>query len=48
MPQLREMAFDARDRAEVQILQRGEAINGDRGIEDVRGPIRVRLTRPND
>ena len=45
MPQLRQMAFEARDRGEVQILQRGEVVGQERGIGDVRGPIRIRLRR---
>jgi hypothetical protein len=43
MPQLREMAFELRDRGDVEILQRGEVVSTERGIGDVRGPIRVRL-----
>jgi hypothetical protein len=43
MPRLRQMAFKARDRGEVQLLQRGSIIGSEMGLEDVRGPIRVRL-----
>ncbi|KAJ8989242.1 hypothetical protein HRR80_006965 [Exophiala dermatitidis] len=42
MPQLRRMAFEARDRGELEILQRGEVVAGDIGLEHVRGPIRLR------
>ncbi len=42
MPRLREMAFEARDRGDIEILQRGEIISRDRGLDDVRGPIRIR------
>lgn len=42
MPRLRSMAFEARDRGEIEILQRGEVVDAARGIEDVRGPIRIR------
>lgn len=42
MPRLRSMAFEARDRGEIEILQRGEVVDGGRGPEDVRGPIRIR------
>ncbi|KIX94950.1 uncharacterized protein Z520_09260 [Fonsecaea multimorphosa CBS 102226] len=45
MPRLREMAFEARDRDEVDVLQRGELVSGERRMEDVTGPIRVRLRR---
>ncbi|KAJ9603918.1 hypothetical protein H2200_011440 [Cladophialophora chaetospira] len=46
MPQLRNMAFEARDRGEVEVLQRGEVVSIE--IENVRGPIRIRLMRSND
>lgn len=42
MPRLRSMAFEARDRGEIEILQRGEVVDAGRGIDDVRGPIRIR------
>ncbi|KIW43483.1 uncharacterized protein PV06_04582 [Exophiala oligosperma] len=42
MPRLREMAFEARDRGEVQVLQRGQVIPPGRGMDDVKGPIRIR------
>lgn len=42
MPQLRSMAFEARDRGEIEILQRGEVVDESRGINDVSGPIRIR------
>lgn len=42
MPQLRTMAFEARDRGEIDILQRGQIVGLERTIEDVRGPIRIR------
>ncbi|KEF62743.1 uncharacterized protein A1O9_00716 [Exophiala aquamarina CBS 119918] len=42
MPRLRSMAFEARDRGEVEILQRGEVVDEASGIDDVRGPIRIR------
>jgi hypothetical protein len=41
MPRLRDLAFESRDAGEVEILQKGNVV--DSGIEDVRGPIRVRL-----
>lgn len=45
MPLLREMAFEARDRGEIEILQRGEVIGMDRDIGQVKGPVRLRATR---
>ncbi|KIV82246.1 hypothetical protein PV11_04369 [Exophiala sideris] len=42
MPQLREMAFEARSNGQVEILQRGEVIPSEHGLDDVRGPIRIR------
>jgi len=42
MPRLRQMAFEARDRDEVEILQGGQVIDADRTIDDVKGPIRIR------
>ncbi|KAL6252375.1 hypothetical protein RBB50_000093 [Rhinocladiella similis] len=42
MPRLREMAFEARDRGEIEVLQKGEVVPSDRGINEVRGPIRIR------
>lgn len=42
MPDVRRLAWQMRDRGEVEILQRGEALGDDAGLEDVKGPIRVR------
>ncbi|KIV96284.1 hypothetical protein PV10_00167 [Exophiala mesophila] len=42
MPQLRQMSFQARDRGEIEILQRGELVSSDCQLDDVRGPIRIR------
>ncbi|EXJ88784.1 hypothetical protein A1O3_01848, partial [Capronia epimyces CBS 606.96] len=42
MPQLRRMAFDARDRGELEILQGGRPVSRDTAPEDVKGPIRIR------
>lgn len=47
MPQLREMSFQARDRGEIEILQRGELVTTDRPLDDVRGPIRIRKVQPS-
>lgn len=44
MPRMRELAFEARDRGDVEILQRGEVVGADVSLEDVRGPIRIRKT----
>ena len=48
MSELRIMAFEARDRREVEILQRGEIVSTERAIDNVRGPIIIRLMRSND
>ncbi len=42
MPDVRKLAWQMRDRGEVEILQRGEALGDDVGLEDVTGPIRLR------
>ncbi|EXJ94851.1 hypothetical protein A1O1_03249 [Capronia coronata CBS 617.96] len=42
MPQLRQMAFDARDSGELDILQKGEVVPRAMGLADVNGPIRIR------
>jgi hypothetical protein len=48
MPELRQMAFQARDRGEVEILQRGEIVRVERRMSDVTGPIRLRLRRSEE
>ena len=45
MPTMRELAFKLRDDGEVEILQKGEVVKWDTGIDEVKGPIRVRLLR---
>ena len=45
MPRIRELAWQMRDAGEVEILQRGEVLGGDVEVEDVRGPIRLRMKR---
>jgi hypothetical protein len=42
MPDLRDLSFAMRDSGIIEILQRGQIVTA--GIEDVRGPIRIRLT----
>ncbi|KIW11508.1 hypothetical protein PV08_10809 [Exophiala spinifera] len=42
MPRLREMAFEARDKGEIQVLQKGEVVPPDLGMDKVKGPIRIR------
>ena len=42
MPQLRQDVFILRDQSKLEILQRGEVIGMDVGMEDVTGPIRIR------
>lgn len=43
MPRIRELVFEMRSRGEAEVLQRGEVIGDEIGLEDVSGPIRVRL-----
>jgi hypothetical protein len=42
MPTIREIVWGMRERGELEILQRGEILGMDVGVEDVRGPVRVR------
>lgn len=42
MPAIRAVVWQMRDRGEVEILQHGEALSADVGVDSVRGPIRVR------
>jgi len=48
MPAIREAVWEMRDRGEVEIMQRGEVVGSEVGLEDVKGPIRVRLVRGNE
>ncbi|KAF2238139.1 hypothetical protein EV356DRAFT_508792 [Viridothelium virens] len=45
MPTMRELVFRLRDEGQVEVLQRGEVVGRERGLEEVRGPVRVRLVR---
>jgi hypothetical protein len=45
MPLIRERVWLLRSRGSVEILQKGEVLGDDVGLDDIRGPIRVRLTR---
>lgn len=42
MPDIRELAWQRRDRGECEILQKGEVLGEDVGLNDVKGPIRIR------
>ncbi|KAF2758768.1 hypothetical protein EJ05DRAFT_476081 [Pseudovirgaria hyperparasitica] len=42
MPRIRDLVWQMRDEGEVEILQRGEVLAADVGVESVIGPIRVR------
>lgn len=42
MPDVRKLVWEMRDRDQVEILQHGEALADHVGLEDVKGPIRVR------
>ena len=44
MPAIRELAWSLRDRNECEILQKGQVLAEDVGLDDVRGPIRIRRT----
>ena len=45
MPQVRRLVADMRRRGEVEVLQKGNVLEGDLGeeLENVVGPLRVRL-----
>ena len=42
MAPIRELVWEMRDQGEVEIVQKGEVLGQEIGLEDVRGPIRVR------
>src|ERR1700761_385847 len=42
MPEIRQRVWQMRDQGEVEIMQRGEVLDDDVSIDDVKGPIRVR------
>ncbi|KAK8218900.1 hypothetical protein IWZ01DRAFT_427920 [Phyllosticta capitalensis] len=42
MPRIRQVVWEMRDRGEVEILQRGEVLGNHVGVDDVKGPIRIR------
>nr|OQO24074.1 hypothetical protein B0A51_09627 [Rachicladosporium sp. CCFEE 5018] len=44
MPAVREVVFDWRAEGKCEVLQKGEVLGEDVGLEDVKGPIRVRRT----
>jgi hypothetical protein len=43
MPTIRERVWEMRDQGLIEILQKGEVLSNDVGLQDVKGPIRVRL-----
>ena len=43
MPLVREILFEMRDAAEVEILQKGQVLPMGTRLEDISGPIRARL-----
>jgi hypothetical protein len=47
MPAIRVIAWEMRARGELEILQRGEVLGMEVGVEDVRGPVRVRRVQHN-
>lgn len=42
MPEIRRRVWVMRDAGEVEIMQKGEVLGREVGLEDVKGPIRVR------
>lgn len=44
MSAVRELVWKMRAEGECQVLQKGRCIGEDVGVEDVKGPIRVRRT----
>jgi len=42
MPAVRELVWQLRDAGKCEVLQRGEVLGDEVGLEDVKGPIRVR------
>lgn len=48
MPAIREIVWEMRDRGEVEIMQKGEVLGSEIGLEDVRGPIRLRSIRRDE
>ncbi|KAK5129834.1 hypothetical protein LTR08_002771 [Meristemomyces frigidus] len=42
MPAIRELAWEMRERGELEVTQKGVALGVDVGVEDVVGPIRIR------
>lgn len=46
MPQVREILWDMRQRGQVEILQKGSLVPDGIALEDLKGPIRARMTHP--
>ena len=42
MPEIRRLAFELRAQGEVEVLQKGEVLADDVGLDEVVGPIRLR------
>ncbi|KAI9887181.1 MAG: hypothetical protein M1823_001008 [Watsoniomyces obsoletus] len=45
MDTTRQLVWAMRDRGEVEVVQRGQVLDDELRLEDVKGPIRVRKTR---
>jgi hypothetical protein len=45
MPLIRERVWELRDKGRVEVLQKGEVLSDNVALEDIKGPIRVRLKR---
>jgi len=42
MPQIREIAWKLKEKGELDVMQKGEIVDQNLSLEDVRGPIRLR------
>lgn len=42
MPQIRELAWKSKEKGELDVLQKGEIIDQNVSLEDIKGPIRLR------
>jgi hypothetical protein len=42
MPRIRELAWERRCKGELEVLQKGEVLDEEVALENVRGPIRLR------
>jgi hypothetical protein len=45
MPIIRHVVWERRKEGECEVLQKGEVLSDETGLEDVKGPVRVRRTQ---